>query len=84
MKYETIVTRLTVRPVGEPIFAYGVTHVELADEAAGEFVTLRQCRDDSDQFLKFEKEEWPTVRDAVDKIVEIANNACAGDRQNID
>ena len=68
MKYETIVTRLTIRPVGGPIFANEAIHVEMEDEAAGEFVVIRQCRDDSEQSVRVDPDEWPTVRSAVNRI----------------
>lgn len=37
-KYEVRVTRLTILPPSEPIFSERATHIELRDEAAGEFV----------------------------------------------
>ena len=42
MKHETRITRYTIAPEGEPIFSELATHVEIDDEAAGEFVVIKQ------------------------------------------
>lgn len=34
MTYETRITRLTVLPKGEPLFAETATHIQIEDEAA--------------------------------------------------
>ena len=41
-KYELRVTKLSVIPPGDAVFNDTVTHVEIDDEAAGEFVAIRR------------------------------------------
>lgn len=70
-KYEARTTRVNVTPVGEPIFHESATHIEIEDEAAGEFLKISQCRGDAEQTVAFDKEEWPTVRKAIDDMFEV-------------
>ena len=68
-KYETRVTRVTVLPEDEPVFSERATHVEIEDEASGEWVKVRQegGHTDNSKFVLFgDKDEW----DAVKKVVE--------------
>ena len=69
-KFETRVTRITVAPLGEPIFCETATHVEIQDEAAGEFVKVYQegGHTDYQKFITLDKDEWPAVRDAIDRM----------------
>lgn len=71
-QYHTRTTRLTVLPEGEPIFSERATHIEIDDEAAGEFVKVTQQRDKSTQgcdTLTFDPDEWPEVKSAVDTMM---------------
>ena len=70
MKYETRITRLTVGPERKEIYAPEVTHVEIDDEAAGEFLVLRQNRDDKDseQTIRIDSDEWPEIVKAVEQL----------------
>lgn len=63
---EVRVIKLAVGPKGEPIFSEKVHTVEIADEAAGEFLILRSNLD-SDQCgaVSFDPEEWKAMREAV-------------------
>jgi hypothetical protein len=70
-KYETRVTRVTVLPEGEPIFGERATHIEIEDEAAGEFVKVSQEGghiDDSKFVLFGDKDEWDAVKKVVDSM----------------
>jgi hypothetical protein len=70
-EYETRITRLTVLPKGEPIFSEMATTIEIADEAAGEFVKVTSQTDNVDhhESVLISAEEWPLVKDAIDKLI---------------
>jgi hypothetical protein len=70
-EYETRITRLTVLPKGEPIFSEMATTIEIADEAAGEFVKVTSQTDNVDhhESVLISPEEWPLVKDAIDKLI---------------
>lgn len=65
-EYETRVLSVIVQKKGEAIFEEGRTIVRIDDGAAGEFVRVEQeCG-----AVAFDIEEWPTVRAAIDKMIE--------------
>jgi hypothetical protein len=81
-KMETRITRLTVLPKGEPIFSEQATHIEIDDEAAGEFVAIKQMggNTEHEKILVFNPEEWAEVKKAVDQMFKyIALNENEGD-----
>ncbi len=55
---------------GEQIFDDSVTEIEIVDEAAGEFLEVSQ----EGGKLRFDPEEWPHVRDAVEKMFKLCRN----------
>lgn len=68
-KYETRVTRVTVLPEGEPVFSERATHIEIEDEAAGEFVKVSQegGNVDSEKFVLFgDRAEWNAIKSAAE------------------
>ena len=69
-KFETRVTRVTVLPAGQLVFSETATHVEIQDEAAGEFVKVWQegGHVDYQKFITLDKDEWPVVREAIDRM----------------
>lgn len=71
-KHAIRVTRLTVLPTSAPLFSETATHIELRDEAAGEFVCLTQQNMDNThtKSVFFDPEEWPVIRQAVDYMIE--------------
>lgn len=69
MSYEIRTTGLIVVPTGEPIFDERATEVRVVDEAGGEFVILRQSRDDAVGEIRIEPCEWPILREAIDKMI---------------
>ena len=75
MKYQTRITRLTVLPTGRPIFSEMATHVEIDDEAGGEFIRIGQQADgENDQAICIDGEEWPHIVEAVETMLkEIAS-----------
>ena len=69
MDYETRITKLIVLPKGEPLFSEQATHIEIEDEAAGEYVTVTQYHDGDEKKIGIMPEEWPYVRDAIEKLL---------------
>lgn len=69
MTYETRVTRLTVVPQGEPIYGELATHVEIVDEAAGEFVEISKTTLVGREVVGIDPVEWPALRDAIQKMI---------------
>lgn len=69
MTYETRTVRVSVAPKGEPLFHNGVTNIEIADEASGEFLEVSQCSDSNDGKILIDPYEWPTLRAAIDKMI---------------
>ncbi len=67
------VTRLTVLPEGEPIFSEQATHVEIEDEAAGEFVKVTQQPGNTASAemssIRICPTEWPAVRHAIELLL---------------
>ena len=61
---EQLITKMTVVPDGEPIFHERATHIEIDDEAAGEFLVISQCVD-GEQKIRIDHDEWPHIRKAV-------------------
>ena len=55
---------------GEQIFDDSVTEIEIVDEAAGEFLEVSQ----EGGKLRFDAEEWPYVRDAIEKMFKLCRN----------
>lgn len=67
MTPEARVTTITIVPKGEPITAEGAFVIEIDDEGAGEYVRM-QNTDGQGSFL-VDKECWPAVRRAVDRLI---------------
>jgi hypothetical protein len=55
---------------GQQIFDDSVTEIEIVDEAAGEFLEISQ----EGGKLRFDLEEWPHVRAAVEKMFKLCRN----------
>ena len=55
---------------GEQIFDESVTEIEIVDEAGGEFLEISQ----DEQKLRFDAEEWPHVRNAIEKMFKLCRN----------
>ena len=57
---------IIVMPEGEPIFSEMATIVSIDDEAAGEFVSVKQNRGDGlTHEIKIEVDEWPALSAAI-------------------
>ena len=68
-EYEIRVRSLIVLPKGREIFSDGITIVELDDESGGEFVVVRQPHNDERGEIRIDPDEWPVLRDAIDRLV---------------
>jgi hypothetical protein len=67
----TITSRITVLPKGEPIFSHQATEISIIDEAAGPFIEIRQFPDEGDEKnLRFDLDEWPHIAKAVGKLIQ--------------
>lgn len=67
------ITRITILPEGEPIFSEMATHIEVEDEAAGEFLVISQDGGNSDRkpnSISITPEEWPTIRAGIEKMMQ--------------
>lgn len=64
-KWETRMVKLYVLPSGSRLHHDKATDVYIDDEGDGEFVAVAQ----DDQTVRFERDEWPAVRDAIDRMV---------------
>lgn len=82
MKYETRVTALVVLPVGQPTFSEMATTVEIADEAAGEFVEVKQRGRIDIGKIQINPEEWPALRAAIDRMIAECRFEPAGKNPN--
>ena len=68
-KYETRIIKIVVAPEGQPIFGEQATTIEIDDEAAGEYVRIRQPTRDENGTVCFCADEWPIVRSAIDDMI---------------
>lgn len=50
MKYISRIKSIIIAPVGEPIFSERATEVSIEDEAAGEFIKIRQYHEDKTEY----------------------------------
>ena len=67
-KFEIRVTGVSVLPPDEPLFSERCTRIVIEDEAAGEFLRIRQHtgNTDSEESIAIEPSEWPVLRDAIE------------------
>lgn len=70
---ELKVTRLTIVPKGEAIFCERATHIEVQDQAAGEYLRIIQQDDRqsaTEQTIEIDPAEWPLIRKVIDFMIE--------------
>lgn len=80
MKYETRLMALMVLPVGQETYSEMATTVAIADEAAGEFVEVKQRGRIDIGKIQINPEEWQPLREAIDRM--IAECRCEQDGKN--
>ncbi len=71
-EYEITTLALIVKPKNEPIFSEQATIVEMSDDAAGPYITIRQVNDHSQNGeIKFNPDEWPRINEAIVLMLEV-------------
>ena len=74
MKLETRITRLTITPEDEPIFSERATHIEIVDEAAGEYLVITQEQgniNNDNRSIAIDASEWETIKSAIEQMLTI-------------
>lgn len=69
MNYETRITQITIVPEKKPLFSEEATDISIEDEAAGEFVVIKQSAITKNGVIAVTAEDWPAIRDAIDRMV---------------
>lgn len=69
MDYETRTLSILVAPKDQPTFSEYATEIKIVDEAAGEFLEVSQTGRTDLGKIAINPEEWPTLRDAIDRMV---------------
>lgn len=68
--FKTRVLTIAHLPAGEAIFSEYATTISIDDEAAGEFVVVKQQGDDLEPgTIKIDRYEWPTLRRAINRMI---------------
>lgn len=69
MDYETRTLSILVAPKDQPTFSEYATEIKIVDEAAGEFLEVSQTGRTDLGKIAINPEEWPTLRDAIDRMI---------------
>ena len=69
MDYEIRTLCVLVVPQDQPTFSEYATEIKIVDEAAGEFLEVSQIGRTDLGKIAINPEEWPTLRDAIDRMV---------------
>lgn len=70
MKYIKRTIKWTIVREKKPLFDELATDIEIVDEAAGEFVEVKQHTEESGK-VQIDPEEWPAIREAIDCAVKL-------------
>jgi len=65
--YTSRITQMTIAPEGEPIFSEMATDICIEDEAAGEYIVLKQVTR-NDGAIAINPEEWDVIRATIDQM----------------
>ena len=60
---------VVVVPKGEPVYSEAATTIAITDESGGEYLELTQNFAGEDLKLRICRNEWPTLREAIDKMI---------------
>lgn len=63
-------TQVTVLPEGASIYDERGIKVSIEDEGAGEYIEILSLGGSADGVVKIDPEEWPTLRDAINKMID--------------
>lgn len=69
MDYEIRTLSILVVPKDQHTFSEFATEIKIVDEAAGEFLEVSQTGRTDLWKIAINPEEWPTLRDAIDRMV---------------
>ena len=75
MKYETMITSVTVFPVGDSMYSEMATKIEITDEAGGEFVEVSQSGRNDIGKIAINPAEWPELREAINRMIQECSKA---------
>jgi len=70
MKYIKRTVKWSVTREKEPLFDELATDIEITDEAAGEFVEVKQHLEGNGK-IQIDPEEWPAIREAINCAVKL-------------
>lgn len=71
MTYRMRVTERVVLPYKEPIFCEAATVIRIENDAAGDYIKVRQDGDIAEVgTVCFDREDWPLIRDVIDKMMQ--------------
>ena len=71
MSYRVRVTERVILPYNEPVFSESATVVRIDNEAAGDYIKVKQCHEGAEVgVVCFDKESWPLIRDVIDKMMQ--------------
>lgn len=59
---------MTITPEGEPIFSEQATEISIDDEAAGEFIVIKQPMR-TDGGIAINPDEWPIISKTVERML---------------
>lgn len=68
MDYKARITQMTITPEGEPIFSEQATQISIDDEAAGEFIVIKQPMR-TDGGIAINPDEWPIISKTVERML---------------
>ena len=66
--YIARITQVTIAPEGEPIFSEMATDICIEDDAAGEYLVLRQSTR-NDGTIAINPEEWDAIKRTIDNML---------------
>ena len=69
MKLHQRITQITVLPPGESIFSELATTITIEDQSDGEYVMVKNQRDGEPHSIDFVLDEWPYIREAIDRMI---------------
>jgi hypothetical protein len=71
MKYQTVITQMTVTPEGSNTLASEATEILIEDQGAGPYVALRQQSRSIGEGITIDGDSWPTIRKAIDDMLAV-------------
>lgn len=66
--YVARITQVTIAPEGEPIFSEMATNICIEDDAAGEYLVLRQSTR-NDGAIAINPEEWDAIKRTIENML---------------